>query len=121
MRVLTGIIKHSDYPKKSEIIGVLNKIQNESKRNIFSHSYVIENDNGQIQFLEKTQGGRYQAQIHTFTEDEFDAHVRAFIKNAKQLVPLLQLDESKIAAFALAALSATQSETTSPQPPKTKA
>ena len=120
-RFLGGLVKRSDHPRKSEIIGVLNSLQNKSKRNAFAHSYIIESTDSRVHFLERNAGGVYKPKTHSYTINEFEQHVSMFINYVKELRSLLAVSESAVVGFALAAFSAAQSPTMSPKPPNDKA
>jgi len=118
--VLRNIIHRSTHPKRKELIGLLGKIQNESKRNVFAHSFVLY-DEQTLTFIDRTRGGDYQVKLHRFTVDEFAEHVISFGEAVEGLTEILCPDYENYRRFALAAFSAETKPTKSPVPPSSKA
>ncbi len=82
--------------------GALNKIQNESKRNVFAHSF-LRSTKTTVTFVERTWEGDYKARTHVFTLDEFSDHVRRFQTAARAFAKALQIDDRDFQAFCFAA------------------
>lgn len=118
--VLRNLIYRSGHPQKSTILGLLGKIQNESKRNIFAHSFLTANDTV-ITFIERTRGGDYKVIRHEFTVKEFVDHVTEFGDVATALEKAIGVTMEEYQRFADAALSADTKATKSPVPPSSKA
>jgi hypothetical protein len=75
--LLRALISRSDHPKKAALKGALNKMQNESKRNVFAHSF-LRSDLKTVTFVERTWEGDFKVRLHKFTLEEFIEHVERF-------------------------------------------
>ena len=64
--LLRNLIYRSDDPKKKLLLRLIGKIQNESKRNVFAHAFIISGPND-VTFIDRSRGGDYAAKKHTFT------------------------------------------------------
>jgi hypothetical protein len=117
LRVLVG---RSEHPNKNEIKRLLTKIQQESKRNIFTHS-ILHSLPNEVTFIHRKIDGTFSAIATRFTKDEFCAHVKNMIGIANEFGGLLQIDQNDFQAFCEAAHNAAKSASTSPQPPSSKA
>ena len=83
--LLRNLLRRSDHPQKSKAIGALNKIQNDSKRNILVHSY-LGGTPTTINFIERSKGGAvFHAKNHKFTFEEFQRHVDQFVEQGANL------------------------------------
>ncbi len=76
-RLLSALIKRSTHPKKAQLQGALRKGQNESKRNIFAHSFWYSSATA-VTFVERTRQGDLTAIEHRYTEIQFKTHLAAF-------------------------------------------
>jgi hypothetical protein len=119
-RLLRNLVYRSDDPNKGRIINLLWKIQNESKRNVFAHSFIISDTSG-VSFIELSRGGDYKATEHEFTLTSFVDHVVTFTKDMAELEAAIGADAQSLARFAKAALSANTKSTKSPVPPMERA
>lgn len=115
-RLLRNLVYRSDDPHKGRIINLLWNIQNQGKRNVFAHSFIISNSSG-ISFIEMSRGGDYKATEHEFTLASFADHVVNLAKDMHELETVLGIDAHSLARFARAALSANTNSTKSPVPP----
>jgi len=118
--LLRNVVYRSDDPQKQQIIGVLGKIQNESKRNVFAHSFIT-SDNNTVTFVERSRGGDYKVTRHEFSLAEFYGHVESFGTHAETLTYLLVPKYEDFQRFADAAFNAETSATKSPVPPSSSA
>jgi hypothetical protein len=117
-RILLG---QSDLPKKTEIDSLLVTIQNEAKRNIFTHS-IIHSLQDEVTFVHRrVQNGVFSVGLAKFTRTEFESHVREIKKILKKLGDLLAIDRDDYEAFCDVAYKASKSDSTSPEPPSFKA
>jgi hypothetical protein len=120
LRILYGLIRDSDLGQKPKILECLGKLQNESKRNIFAHSFLW-SDEHHVTFVHRSAGQKYEAAKHEFTMIRFRMHVSEFTIVGKEFYESLEIDEADIQAFGEAAISAAKSSKTSPAPPNSKA
>lgn len=118
--LLRTLVMRSADPEKETIRGLLSKIQNESKRNLFAHSMINSNANS-VTFIYRKTGGVYSAKETRFTAEEFRDHVRTIAYLARDFHNAAKIDDADFQLFGKAALSASQSDTTSPQPPSSRA
>jgi hypothetical protein len=72
-RLLDDLIRHSQDPRKPKLLEPFNTIR-AAKRDVISHSYVA-SDAVCVKYLERLTSGRTKAIVHTYTFDEFKAHV----------------------------------------------
>lgn len=106
--LLRALVKRSDHKHKDSILGALNKIHNDSKRNAFAHSF-ISSTLTTVTFVERSGAGGYKATAHTFTLPEFAAHVNALIEHSAALSNALDFQSVESQKFGDAALSANRS------------
>src|ERR1700722_17381085 len=98
--LLRNLAYRSDAPEKGQIIRLLAKIQNESKRNVFAHSFIMSGPQT-VTFIDRSRGGDYVATKHTFTVREFFDHVAGFTNHAAALEKCLGLDKGELHRFAM--------------------
>ncbi len=120
MRLLDGLLARSDFKNKDALLGHLRKMQNESLRNEFAHSYIW-SDEHYVKFINRRSGGRYEAKEHTFTMIKFRMHVTDFALNAQEFYRGCNIVYDDLQKFAQAALRASRSSKRSPKPPRSKA
>jgi hypothetical protein len=102
--VFRNLVRKSDHPKKTEIEKHLNWIQNESKRNIFAHSFARSGD-ADVTFIVRSKYDAYDTKEYRFTREEFERHVAQFIETAKAFEASVGLSRDAIEKFAAAASS----------------
>lgn len=120
LTLLRNLVYRSDHLHKTKIMALLGKIQNESKRNVFAHSFII-SDQKTVTFIERSRGGDYKVTRHNFTLKEFYAHVESLGTHAEELTHLIVPSYDEFQRFAEAALNAETKVTKSPVPPNSKA
>jgi hypothetical protein len=108
IRLLKELVKDSDHENKAEITYALNSLQNESKRNVFAHSYIVGDPNS-ITFVERTSGGPYSVRTHKFTLIQWNSHVTHFVTISKRLWDALEISPEALEAFALAMVRSSKS------------
>jgi hypothetical protein len=118
--LLRNLVYRSDAPEKGQILSLLGKIQNESKRNVFAHSFIISGPET-VTFIDRTRSGDYAVSKHTFTVREFFDHVMSFTRHSAALEKCLGLNKGELQRFAMAALSANTKSTKLPDPPSESA
>jgi hypothetical protein len=101
---LRELVKDSSDPKQGDIIKALNAIQNDSKRNIFAHSY-ISGVGPWVNFIEKNPHGSFSVRVHRFTEQEFRTHVDGIARHAGDLIMALGVSDDELDAFGQVALN----------------
>jgi hypothetical protein len=114
-RLLDDLIRHSDDARKQKLMEAFNKIR-AAKRDIISHSYVA-SDAVSVKFMERNTSGKFKANIHTYTFDEFRQHVLDIHYAADEFYAALEASKENIDAFANAALSLNRKSDTSPESP----
>jgi hypothetical protein len=120
MRILYGLLRDCDLKHRAKALQCLGKLQNESKRNIFAHSFLWSDEHA-VTFVNRAGGQKYSAEKHRFTMIRFRMHVAEFLSVGRDFYESLEIDMADIQAFGEAAISAASSSKTSPTPPKAKA
>lgn len=100
---LRELIKDSDLPTKEQALAALNAIQNDSKRNVFAHSYVWV-DGEVITFIEKNPHGGIQAKIHPFTMSALSDHVKNILEHGQALEQAMGITQPELDGFCEAAV-----------------
>ena len=78
-KLLATLIRLSDHQKKRELMTALNVIRNDGKRDVITHGYQLENEEG-VAFLERSRGSQdFETRLHAFTREEFKMHVNKLI------------------------------------------
>jgi hypothetical protein len=104
IRLLVDLIKHSDDPKKSELLAVLGRIT-KANRDILTHSYV-KSDMDSVTFMERKISGPFSAKEHSYTIAKFREHMNEVYQAELDFDRLLDTPRSDLDEFAQAALSA---------------
>jgi hypothetical protein len=112
-RLLADLVGRSNHPKKAEILEPFNKLRGNSKRDIFTHSY-ISTDRGSVTFIERSISGRFTAKAHTFTFSQIQDHVLMVVMEADNFCKALEASGDEIDAFANAAFNLSRKSNTSP-------
>jgi hypothetical protein len=119
--LLRVLLMRSDHPERDRIRMLLSKIQNEARRNIFTHS-IMHSDDASVTFVHRKMDGTYTGTEWRFTGPEFRQHVSDITAYAGDLHDLLRIDEADFQAFGRAAASSVRSSpSTSPTPPSSSA
>ncbi len=118
--LLRNLVRRSDDANKGKLISLLGKIQNESKRNVFVHSFITSNAE-RVTFIDRSRGGDYKVTKHEYTLKEFADHLESFGSAAAELEMLLGIDPAELHRFAEAAFKAETKATKSPVPPSSSA
>jgi hypothetical protein len=105
IRVLRELVRESDHSKKAAILTQLNKVQNESNRNAFTHSYLV-NQGESVFFVERTSGGTYEVREHGYDLGAFAGHVKGFAEAGMKLWDALGYSNDELQAFGKAAVRA---------------
>jgi hypothetical protein len=113
-RLLADLIKRTDHPKKSELLGSLNTVRGQVKRDVFAHSYTRSDENT-VTFLNRKEGGGYQAVEYPFTLERFTAHVKTFTQASEDFAKALGASPQELSAFTKAALSLNRKSNKSPE------
>jgi hypothetical protein len=101
--LLRGLVARSKHKNKEQLMRSINAIQNESKRNVFSHSY-LQTSKDKVFFLERSPHGKFTASLHPFTLPEFIDHVFKFTEAGKELHVGMEIAEGELDVFTEAAL-----------------
>jgi hypothetical protein len=119
--VLRNLVLRSSHRNKAKIIGALNRVQNDGKRNAITHGLMVFDSAGiGVTFIDRSRGGEYTATPHKFTYAEFTAHVSEFLNYTEELEVALDVKDVPFQAFARAAVSANKKAAKSPTPPSSK-
>jgi hypothetical protein len=102
--LLRSLVARSDHKDKGKITKLLQEIQDNSLRNIFSHAYLLA-DARSVTFLERIPHGKFTAKSYPFSGPAFTAHVERFIQAAKDFETTLGVSTADVDAFGAAALS----------------
>jgi hypothetical protein len=120
MRLLEGLLQRSNLENKDHAIGHLRKLQNDSLRNVFAHSY-LRSDQYTVTFTNRKFGQKYEAKEYKFTIIKFRMHIKEVLANGGKFYESMQIDYKDLQAFGSAAFRASRSSRKSPKPPKSKA
>ncbi len=99
------LIMRENGPNAEKIATLLNKLQNEAKRNIFTHS-IVHSVMDQVTFIHRKIDNKFSATTTTFTSDEFENHVRNMVSVANEFGRLLNIDQADFQSFCDAASNA---------------
>ena len=100
--ILRGIIRHVKHPQQAELLRSLSVIQNESKRNVFAHSYWVANSE-EVIFIERSSyNGELTVKTHAFTLKQFQQHVAKIEAAAQNFERALGHSRDKVVEFAKA-------------------
>jgi hypothetical protein len=114
---LRSLINESaTHKNKGNLIKALSGIQNDSKRNIFAHSYLSSTENT-VTFIERSPHGKFTVRRHRYTQRGFSDHVNAIADSASAFQTALGISDDELNAFARAAINLTNKSHTSPTPP----
>jgi hypothetical protein len=105
VQILIDIAEHNDHQNKTAMISALKKIQAESRRNAFAHSF-ISSSATTVTFNYRHREKSLDPKQYTYTGPEFQE--------------ALGVDIEEFDAFLAAAFKADSSVTTSPEPPSAK-
>jgi hypothetical protein len=119
-RLLANLVSKSDHPNKAQILGALNKLRGNSKREVIAHGY-IQGDAQYVYFLERINSGELTVRRHGFTFLEFLEHCAEFLTQTLALANALDYSKEETVAFGHALDSLLPKSTTSPQSPADKA
>ena len=100
--LLRALVNRSDRKNKGEIIECLSFFVEQSKRNVFAHSFARSSEEN-VTFVTRDNHGKFKVTEHSFTPSEFGAHVNAFIDVAKAFEKEVGLTRENIEAFSYAA------------------
>jgi hypothetical protein len=118
--LLRAFLARSSHKEKDRIGPLLTIIQNEARRNIFTHSMISSNAD-LVTFTHRKVQGAYSTTEITFTGPEFNRHVCTITRYMMDLHSLLDIDENDFQAFGKAASSASTKANRSPHPPSSSA
>jgi hypothetical protein len=114
-RLLDDPIRNSQDPRKPKLLEPFNIIR-AAKRDVISHSYVA-SDAVCVKYLERLTSGRTKAIVHTYTFDEFKAHVIDIHNAADAFLEALGATGAEIDAFVNAVFNLERKSSTSPERP----
>jgi hypothetical protein len=106
--LLRILIDRSNHPNKDDIKKLLSTIQQESKRNVFTHS-ILHSLPDEVTFIHRKIDGKFSATAVRFTKDEFAEHLKNMVNIANRFGALLQFDPLAFQAFCEAAHKAAKS------------
>jgi len=113
-RLLADLIARSDHPNKGKMLGILNKIRGETKREVLAHAYLLSTKT-KVTFLHRKGGDKYSAKEYSFGLQEFYDHVKILTQAAEDFDVSLGAPGQEVSDFVAAALRANKS--TSPGAP----
>jgi hypothetical protein len=104
--LLRILLDDSDHPDREKIRNLLVKIQNEAKRNIFTHS-LLKSEVDNVTFVHrKVQNGKFTVTSTKFSPDEFNKHVVDIIAVSNEFGLLLGINQEEFEAYCQAAINA---------------
>jgi hypothetical protein len=113
IRILREVIRKGEHKNKAKLLTALNKMQNESKRNVFAHSYLIGSSGpaeffDKVSFVERPPGGEYIVREHEFTLEEWKDHCVDFAEASKDFWDALGATNDELQEFGITAVRAAQ-------------
>ncbi len=103
------LLDESEHRDKAKIRALLTTIQNEAKRNIFTHSILHSTENDVTFVQRKVQSHKFSVTRTTFTRQQFHAHVQKMIAVINELGELLAHDKNDFQVFCETAYNAAAS------------
>lgn len=100
--LLRLLLKRSNLEGKSVAIKALDKIQNESKRNVFAHSYMESNRTKVVYRKKEAHGGKFWTVKLEFTVEEFIAHVANLIDASADFMEAMEFTNERLEEFSAA-------------------
>jgi hypothetical protein len=117
---LRALIVEKKPKEQGKILRALNSIQNDSKRNVFAHSYLSSGETS-VTFVERVPFGRFTIKTHRYDWNGFKAHVDGIANHCAALQEALGISDSELSSFAQVAISMASKRTVSPDPPNDNA
>jgi hypothetical protein len=118
--LIRALLRPQKTDKARAIATAINKIQNQSKRNVFAHSYIMSNATS-VTFIDRSVDAELVVSAHVFTLPEFETHVANLAVAAKEFGEAHAFTQEQMEAFSAAAHNLVSKSKTSPVPPKSKA
>jgi hypothetical protein len=106
-RLLQALVQRKKPPRANEIIKALRTIQNESLRNVFSHSY-YSGDTHRMEFVERSRHENYDPKVHIFTMEQFEGHVEKLLAASHQFTEAVGIPMAELQKFVDIAANAGQ-------------
>lgn len=108
-RLLADLIGKSDHPRRSELLGLVNKVRGETKRDILFHSTIGASKDGmKLVFTHRDAGQSFRTVEHSFTKKEFISHLQFLTNLAMDLQSELQISQEEMNSFRDAAFNASR-------------
>lgn len=113
--LLASLIKHSTetQAKKSKLLGPLNWIRGQAKRDVIAHGYHSISAT-KVKFIERPPYGEFIPKPLVFTHVEFAVHVRTLGHHAQEFENALEATGADLDAFNNAMFNLSSKSTTSP-------
>jgi hypothetical protein len=118
--LIRALLKQRKPDNAKAILTALNKIQNNSKRNVFAHSIMM-STNDTVVFIDRSMQNGLTSDITEFTLPSFLKHVDDFVLAVQKFGKAHGMSQDEIHAFASAAHSLAIKSNKSPVPPSSKA
>jgi hypothetical protein len=103
--LLRNLVYRSDHPNRAAIIGAVAKLQNEAKRNVFAHSFMVSTPDT-VTFVDRSRGGDYSVTTHAYTLPEWTVHVESVAEMGEALYQALGAIDEDFRDFGEAAARA---------------
>ena len=105
IKMLKQLLSKSDYGNVSELEQYLTRIESNSLRNTFSHSFLVSNSNTVAFVHRRSNRGQYLCEGYRFAADNFFAHVQEFVQLSHDFERALGFSAKEIGDFAAAAIT----------------
>ena len=118
--LLRQVVSRSDHKNRGAILAALGKLQNDSKRNVLAHSFLVHQAD-KIVFLERPRGGKFKLERHEFGLFEFSDHVSSMLSHSNTFRDAVGITDDDLNAFGNAGLNLNAKSKTSRDPPDSNA
>jgi len=108
VKLLRVLLNKSAYTNIDKLQQYLNRIEKDSLRNAFSHSFLASDADSVMFIHRKSERGKYSPMMYHFPVDGFLAHVKYFARLSADFQKALGFSQKEIAAFASYALPETK-------------
>lgn len=119
MQLLINLADHSNHPNKAEIVRLMKAIQDDSRRNAFTHGFMGTNEET-VTFFYRNRDKPLEAREYQYSSDGFQKHVATFLELASKLQSALGITSADFVEFAATVIKDSNKLTTFPEPPSAK-
>ncbi|MBX3505174.1 MAG: hypothetical protein KF895_06805 [Parvibaculum sp.] len=115
-RLLADLVARSDHPRRSELLGIVNKIRGQTKRDVLFHSTIGASEDGtKLVFTHRDAGQSLRVVEYSFTKKEFINHLQLLMNLTMDLQSELPASQEEMDGFRRAAFNASRKAKPSPE------